>query len=112
MKALEEKAKQTRDTGTDHVMLQGPTHRGAGRGHLRPHRELLGRDLEILHCPHQASSAGVWCCKAMPGMAPGMAVALIERHRLDRDRCVVVGDLETDRELAELAGMSTCRRSL
>lgn len=64
-------------------------------------RELLGRDLEILYCSHQATSAGVWRRKPMPGMA----VELIERHRLDRDRCVVVGDLESDREFAELAGM-------
>lgn len=63
--------------------------------------ELLGHDLDILYSPHPATSAGVWSRKPMPGMV----VEHIVRHRLDRDRCLVVGDLDSDRELAELCGI-------
>ena len=63
--------------------------------------ELLGRELDILYSPHPATSAGVWSRKPMPGMV----VEHIVRHDLDRDQCLVVGDLDSDRELAELCGI-------
>jgi histidinol-phosphate phosphatase family protein len=64
-------------------------------------QKLLGHDLDILYCPHAATSAGVWCRKPMPGMVAQHIV----RHELDRDLCLIVGDLDSDRELAQLCGI-------
>ncbi|MDA8017566.1 MAG: HAD-IIIA family hydrolase [Thermoanaerobaculia bacterium] len=63
--------------------------------------ELLGHQLDILYSPQAATAAGVWSRKPMPGMV----VEHIVRHHLDRDRCLVVGDLDSDRDLAELCGI-------
>ena len=37
---------------------------------------------------------------------PGLGVQLIEKHRLQRSACVMVGDLESDREFARHCGFS------
>lgn len=64
--------------------------------------ELLGhRPEEVLYCPYAATSAGVWCRKPMPGLG----VAILEKHDLDRAGSLVVGDLDSDRDFATNLGV-------
>ncbi len=62
--------------------------------------ELLGHDIPVVYSPHPTHRAGVWDRKPMPGLG----VQLIERYRLDRRQCLMVGDLDTDRLFAEHCG--------
>ena len=50
-------------------------------------RELLGVSIEIDYCPHAAGPPVCWCRKPLPGLA----VARIQRHRLDPRQCIYVG---------------------
>ena len=62
---------------------------------------LLGVDIEAEICPHPAGRApACYCRKPMPGIG----VLFIERYQLDPARCLMVGDLDTDRGFAEAAG--------
>lgn len=63
--------------------------------------ELLGIDIEVRYCPHEPAPINCWCRKPMPGMA----VAHIEAHRLDRAHTLMVGDMTTDRTFAARAGV-------
>lgn len=63
--------------------------------------ELLGVDIDVMFCPHEPAPIACWCRKPMPGMA----VALIEKHRLDRAQTLMVGDMTTDRTFATRAGL-------
>jgi histidinol-phosphate phosphatase family protein len=59
--------------------------------------ELLGLPVDdVACCPHPAFPVGCWCRKPLPGLG----VYLIERHRLARDRLIVVGDMTSDEEFA------------
>jgi histidinol phosphatase-like enzyme len=62
--------------------------------------ELLEREIEILYCPHAAGPPRCWCRKPLPGLA----VLLVERHRLDARACVFVGEGAGDRRFAERLG--------
>ncbi len=63
--------------------------------------ELLELDIPTLYCPHPSGAIACWCRKPMPGMG----VRLIEEHGLDRERCLVVGDLDSDRQFARNLGV-------
>lgn len=63
--------------------------------------ELLGVDIEVAFCPHSPTPISCWCRKPMPGIG----VAFIEKHRLDRAQVVMVGDMTTDRTFAERVGV-------
>ena len=63
--------------------------------------ELLGVPIDVRFCPHPSGAVTCWCRKPMPGMA----VQLIEEYDLDPAQCVMVGDMETDRECAAAAGL-------
>lgn len=63
--------------------------------------ELLGHDIPVLYSPHAADRAGVWDRKPMPGMG----VQWIRERRLDRSRCLMVGDLESDELFARNCGI-------
>jgi aryl-alcohol dehydrogenase-like predicted oxidoreductase/histidinol phosphatase-like enzyme len=65
-------------------------------------KDLLGAPLEILYCPHGGGPPVCWCRKPLPGLA----VLLIERHRLDPTRCLYVGDGAADRPFAERLGFA------
>lgn len=59
--------------------------------------ELLGLPVaEIAYCPHPAFPAGCFCRKPLPGLA----VQLMQRHRLSPRHWVVVGDMDSDRAFA------------
>jgi len=62
--------------------------------------ELLGGDVDLLHCPHGAGPARCWCRKPLPGLG----VELIARHRLDPPRSIFVGRDATDRSFAATLG--------
>jgi histidinol phosphatase-like enzyme len=48
---------------------------------------LVGTTMEIAYCPHPAGPPICWCRKPLPGLA----VAFIERYRLDPAQCIYVG---------------------
>jgi HAD superfamily hydrolase (TIGR01662 family) len=63
--------------------------------------ELLGVPVdEVAYCPHPAFPVGCFCRKPLPGLA----VWLAERHQLDRDAMVMVGDLGSDEAFAKAIG--------
>jgi histidinol phosphatase-like enzyme len=62
--------------------------------------ELLGAEIDCVWCPHGEGPAVCWCRKPLPGLA----VLLIERHRLDPARCVYVGRDASDEAFAHTAG--------
>lgn len=49
--------------------------------------ELVGETMEIAYCPHPAGPPICWCRKPLPGLA----IAFIERYRLDPAQCIYVG---------------------
>jgi aryl-alcohol dehydrogenase-like predicted oxidoreductase/histidinol phosphatase-like enzyme/predicted kinase len=49
--------------------------------------ELAGVPIEFAYCPHPAGPPICWCRKPLPGLA----VAFIDRHRLDPALCLYVG---------------------
>jgi histidinol-phosphate phosphatase family protein len=68
---------------------------------FRRTEELLGVPLPVRYCPHASGEIRCWCRKPMPGLG----VAWIEDRALDRTRCLVVGDMDSDRELAVNLGI-------
>lgn len=63
--------------------------------------QLLGVDIEVAFCPHEPAPISCWCRKPMPGMA----VAFIEKHKLDRAQTIMVGDMTSDRTFAARSGV-------
>lgn len=51
---------------------------------------------EISYCPHPAFPVGCYCRKPLPGLG----VYLINKHRLDVSKMIVVGDMKSDAEFA------------
>lgn len=62
--------------------------------------ELLGLGIEVGYCPHAAGPPKCWCRKPLPGLA----VALIHRHRLDPTACIYVGEGSQDEGFARRLG--------
>ncbi|MHA2279798.1 MAG: HAD-IIIA family hydrolase [Promethearchaeota archaeon] len=63
--------------------------------------ELLGVDIDYLFCPHSVPPISCWCRKPMPGLS----VHFIEKYKLDPSKCLVVGDMTTDKTFAQRSGM-------
>ena len=55
--------------------------------------ELLGVEIEFLYCPHRVPPISCYCRKPQVGLA----VQLIEKHKLDRSKTIFVGDMTTDK---------------
>lgn len=70
-------------------------------GHARL-REALGVPFDTLFCPHDAGPPACWCRRPLPGLG----VVLIQRHRLDPERCVYVGHDASDAALARRLGFT------
>lgn len=66
---------------------------------FRRTNELLGVDIEFVYCPHRVPPISCYCRKPMCGLA----VELIEKHKLDRLKTVFVGDMTTDKTMASRA---------
>jgi HAD superfamily hydrolase (TIGR01662 family) len=63
--------------------------------------KLLGLDIEVVFCPHQAAPPNCYCRKPQVGNF----VDLMHRHKLDRKACIYVGDQTTDQTFAKRVGM-------
>lgn len=70
------------------------------RGRTTPLTELLGADVEITICPHDAGPPVCWCRKPIPGSVIDFAV----RHDVALGRSIVVGTSAADRTMAERIG--------
>jgi histidinol-phosphate phosphatase family protein len=64
--------------------------------------ELLGQEIPVEFCPWPEQKGGVWTRKPLPGLG----VALIEKHRLDRRQSFFVGDRDSDRLFAQNLGVA------
>lgn len=63
---------------------------------------LLGLPVaEVMYCPHPAFPVGCFCRKPLPGLG----VSLLQRHQLARDRTIMVGDMDSDRDFARALGV-------
>ena len=51
---------------------------------------------EVAYCPHPAFPVGCFCRKPLPGLG----ISLIQRHQLARERLIMVGDMDSDRDFA------------
>jgi len=51
--------------------------------------KLLGVDIDVMFCPHQSHPIACFCRKPMPGMA----VALMEKHKLNSHNVLMIGDM-------------------
>ena len=65
-------------------------------------QELLGLEVEAVWCPHGDGPPVCWCRKPLPGLA----LVLIERHRLDPAACVYLGREPSDQAFARAAGFA------
>jgi aryl-alcohol dehydrogenase-like predicted oxidoreductase/histidinol phosphatase-like enzyme/predicted kinase len=64
--------------------------------------ELLGAEVDTVYCPHGDGPPVCWCRKPLPGLA----LVLIDRHRLDPARCLYVGRDAADQAFARAAGFT------
>jgi aryl-alcohol dehydrogenase-like predicted oxidoreductase/histidinol phosphatase-like enzyme len=64
--------------------------------------EMAGVDVDAVWCPHGDGPPVCWCRKPLPGLA----VLLIERHRLDPPACVFLGRDPSDQAFARAAGFT------
>jgi histidinol phosphatase-like enzyme len=65
-------------------------------------RELLGVEIDLACCPHDAGPPVCWCRKPLPGLV----LALAHRRGLALDQCLAVGRSPADRTLAQRLGMT------
>ena len=63
--------------------------------------ELLGIPIEVAFCPHNPAPISCYCRKPMPGLA----IAYIEKYKLDRRETIMVGDMTSDHTFANRAGI-------
>lgn len=61
--------------------------------------ELLGCDIDFNYCPHSVPPS-CYCRKPQSGLG----VYLIEKHKLDPNSCIYVGDATTDKTFAKRLG--------
>ncbi len=64
-------------------------------------KTLIGLDIDVLYCPHRVPPVSCFCRK--PGV--GMPVTHIIKYKLDPAKCVLVGDMTTDKTCAGRIGM-------
>jgi len=63
--------------------------------------DLLGISIEVGFCPHNPAPIACYCRKPMPGIA----VAYIEKYKLNRAETIMVGDMTSDKTFASRAGI-------
>jgi histidinol phosphatase-like enzyme len=63
-------------------------------------RDLLGADVEIACCPHDAGPPVCWCRKPIPGSALELAM----RRGVSLTQSIVVGASAADKTMAERIG--------
>lgn len=62
---------------------------------------LLGHDIEYAYCPHSIPPISCFCRKPMPGMA----VQFFHKYKLDPRKCIMVGDVTSDKTFAKRSHM-------
>jgi aryl-alcohol dehydrogenase-like predicted oxidoreductase/histidinol phosphatase-like enzyme/predicted kinase len=62
--------------------------------------ELLGLEIEVEYCPHEAGPIQCWCRKPLPGLG----VLFVHRHRLNPAQCIYVGSGPQDPGFARRLG--------
>ena len=62
--------------------------------------ELVGHDIEYYFCPHGSFPIACFCRKPMPGLG----AHLIEKHKLDPNQCIMIGDMTSDKTFAKRSG--------
>ena len=62
--------------------------------------KLLDTEIEFHFCPHQSAPPMCYCRKPQVGLA----VALINKYKLNRKECIMVGDMTSDATFAARAG--------
>lgn len=60
----------------------------------------LGLNIEYKFCPHQSTPISCYCRKPMIGLG----VEFIVKYKLDRKKCIMVGDMTTDETFATRCG--------
>jgi HAD superfamily hydrolase (TIGR01662 family) len=63
--------------------------------------ELLKHDIEYAYCPHRVPPISCFCRKPMPGMA----VQFFHKYKLDPRKCIMVGDVTSDKTFAKRSHM-------
>ena len=61
-------------------------------------KDNMGEDYK--YCPHKAGPTNCYCRKPMPGLG----VEFIEKYGLDPSRCIMVGDMTSDKTFAKRCG--------
>lgn len=61
---------------------------------------LLGLNIEYNFCPHPSNPVMCYCRKP----APGMAAIFIEKYKLLPSKCIMVGDMTSDKTFANRSG--------
>lgn len=61
----------------------------------------LNVEMDYWYCPHQSYPIICYCRKPMPGMA----LFFMEKYKLNLSECLMIGDLESDKEFAKNCGM-------
>ncbi len=64
--------------------------------------KLLGIDIPYLYCPHRAAMPQCYCRKPFCGQA----AEFIEKYNLLPSKCLMVGDMTSDKTFAERAGFN------
>jgi HAD superfamily hydrolase (TIGR01662 family) len=62
--------------------------------------ELLDVPIDYAFCPHPAFPQICYCRKPMPGLG----VVFIEKYKLDPSKCMMVGDMTTDKTFTQRCG--------
>lgn len=63
--------------------------------------KLVGHDIDVAFCPHQSAPPICYCRKPQVGMF----VEFMNKYKLNRKECIMVGDYTSDKTFAERSGM-------
>jgi aryl-alcohol dehydrogenase-like predicted oxidoreductase/histidinol phosphatase-like enzyme len=66
-------------------------------------RELLGLEIDLAYCPHDAGPPICWCRKPLPGLILEFAL----RNEVDLERSMMIGRSAADVTMAERLGLSS-----
>jgi HAD superfamily hydrolase (TIGR01662 family) len=79
---------------------KGSLSNGAAKACFEKTNQLLGHEIEYVYCPHQSAPISCYCRKPMSGHG----VMFIEKYKLNRNECIMVGDMTTDKTFAARSG--------
>ena len=62
--------------------------------------KVLDVNIDVMFCPHNSFPIACYCRKPMPGLG----VHLIHKYKLDPSKCIMVGDMTSDKTFAKRCG--------